>query len=369
MKSNNELSIKLNRIRRMLKEENLDACYIKRQDNFCWLTCGAVNFIGMGDMGNVGLLVTEDQTYAITNNVEAPRMLEEEALEELGFEILYDSWYKDDFESNKIKEICGEGRVGFDHHNQLGINISGKIQPLRYSLTEEEVEKYKIGGRLFSWALEETIAAVEPGDTEIEVAGRLNHALRKKGLLEATLMCASDERIYKYKHPIPTKKLIKERVQLGANVRYKGLNICATRYVNFIPITEELKEQHKKNVEIDCILIHNTIPGKSYQDPFQAGKKAYEDFGYAGDFEKHHIGGPTGYTARDFRIGFNHDGKIEVNQAFCWNPSITGTKSEDTIIATEEGPIFVSNAAFFPTVSVEIDGKAYERPNILEKLL
>lgn len=369
MKYKNELDVKLERIRQMLKEEDFDACYIKRQDNFAWLTCGGINYIGLADMGNCGLLVTNNETFAVTNNIEAPRMLEEEALEELGFKILYDTWYNDGFENDKIKEICGDGGIGCDHHSGLGTNIADKIQPLRYSLTEEEIERYKIGGRLFSWALEETISSVEPGDTEIEVAGRLNLAIRKKGLQEVTIMCASDERIYNYKHPIPTNKKIRERVQLGANIRYKGLTICATRYVNFVPLTDELKEQYRKNVEIDCTLIHNTIPGKSYQHPFLAGKKVYEDFGYGKDFEKHHLGGPIGYVPRDFRVGFSHDGIIPINQAFCWNPSVTGTKSEDTIIITEKGPIFITKPYLFPTISVDIDGTVYERPAILEKIL
>lgn len=353
----------------MLKDENLDACYIKRQDNFGWLTCGGINYIGIADLGNCGLLVTHEQIYAITNNIEASRMIEEEHLKELGIKMLYDTWYHEDFEVDTIKEICAEGIVGSDYSNSFSKNIANKIQPLRFSLTEEEVERYKIGGRLFSWAIEETIASTQPGDTEIEIAGRLSHAIRKSGLQVVTIMCASDDRIYTYKHPIPTDKKVRERVQLGGNMRYKGLTICCTRFVNFVKVTEELKAQYNNNLEIDCTLIQNSMPGNSYQKPFLAAKNAYEELGYAEEFDKHHLGGPIGYVPRDYRISFSHHGIISVNQAFCWNPSISGTKSEDTFIATADGPIFVTKPYLFPKIEIEIDGKVYERPGILEKVL
>ena len=73
-----ERSVKLNRLYAIMDDKNLDAIYLKRQDNFAWLTGGGINYVGLGEMGNCGLLVTRDgKTYAITNNIEAPRMRDE----------------------------------------------------------------------------------------------------------------------------------------------------------------------------------------------------------------------------------------------------------------------------------------------------
>ena len=98
MTRNEELKIKLDRIRNLMKKEKLDAVYLKRQDDFAWLTCGGQSYLGWGEMGNCGLLVLIDRMYAITNMIEYNRMLEEEHLENMGFEVLADVWFENGFE-------------------------------------------------------------------------------------------------------------------------------------------------------------------------------------------------------------------------------------------------------------------------------
>lgn len=362
-----ELREKLARVRGLMREKNLDGIYLKSQENFSWLSCGHVSHLGPGAMGNCGLLVTEDGQYAITNNIEAPRMEEEEGLTELGFDLLYDVWYQEDFEKTTIERLCGKGRVGSDFTAAYGPVVAGDVQKLRFSLTEEEIERYIRGGQLVSRLVEEAGMAMRAGETELAVAGRLYDLARRSDVEPLSVFCTSDERIYKFRHAIPTEKKIRERAQFGGNYRYKGLVLCCTRYVNFVPLTDELKKQYRDNVEIECIMIQNSYPGNTYRNVLAAGQKAYEDRGYGEEFAKHHQGGPIGYVGRDYRVGFSHDGVIPVNQAFCWNPSITGTKSEDTVLMTADGPLFLTKPFVYPAITVEVGGQTFVRPDILVK--
>lgn len=360
-----ERSIKIARLQRIMEERALDAIYLKRQDNFAWMTCGGINYVGLGEMGNCGLLITRSgETHAVTNRIEAPRMRDEEKLEEMGFAIHAAPWYETAFEGEEISRLTHGGRVGRDHGT--ADNVANDVKLSRFSLTESEVERYREGGYLTARAIEEAIASVRPGDTEHETVGRLTEIIRAHGMDVVSAMCAGDQRISLYRHPVPTDHVMKKRVQLGGNMRYKGLIICCTRLLNFEPVSPELHAQYMANVEIDCTLMAASKPGCTFVSALEAGRAAYEARGYGEEFAKHHQGGPIGYAGRDYRVDFTTPGFIAENQAFCWNPSITGTKSEDTVISTREGIIPVSRPIIAPKVTLEIDGQTFVRPDIWE---
>ena len=79
---------KKRRVREFLRAKGLQALLLKRQANFSWMTAGGLNLVGITtELGATSLLITETGKYVISNNIEAPRMAEEENLEALGFVI------------------------------------------------------------------------------------------------------------------------------------------------------------------------------------------------------------------------------------------------------------------------------------------
>jgi hypothetical protein len=52
-------------------------------------------------------------------------------------------------------------------------------------------------------------------------------------------------------------------------------------------------------------------------------------------------------------------------QAFAWNPSVRGSKSEDTILVTETGPEILTNWPEWPALDVTVDDETIQRPAIL----
>ncbi len=359
---NKELETKLGRVRAMMKKEGYDAVFCKGQDNFAWLTCGGRNYVGMGATGNCGLLITADSLYAITNNIEAPRMIKEEKIEELGYKVLYGTWHDNSFEKRTIESLVPSGKIGYDTGN-----AAKQIQLLRFDLTEEEIERYKNIGEDASWAMEEAAASIEPGMSEYEIAADIMARMEKKGLEILSCMVASDERISSYRHPLPTAKKVEKRVQVGGNFRRNGLVICLTRYVNFEKPSEALLKQYEDNQIIDCTYMAASRPGSSFVSALEKGREKYAELGYADEFDKHHQGGPIGYQGRDYRVGFDTPGLIADHQAFCWNPSITGTKSEDTVVSTADGIIPITKPVLFPVNKITVDGIDFERPAILVK--
>lgn len=360
-----EVQIKLTRVRNFLEEKKLKAVLLKTQPNFSWLTGGGLNMVGVvTEMGVTSLLITQEAQYVIANRIEAKRMMVEEGLEDLGFTLLEHEWYEDR-ELELVKEIVGDVPVGCDVSAYGFINIGAQFKPLRYELTAAEIERYKFLGEKVSTAIERVLLSVKPGDTEAEITGRLSAELWKDRIDPAGYMAAADERARLYRHPIPTMNKVQKYLMLCINARYKGLITTITRLVHFGPVPSSLLNQYRDNVEIECIMIANTRIGEEMRRPLLAGIEAYARMGYHEEWKLHHQGGPMGYYARDIRVTPATSELVRENQAFCWNPTISGTKSEDGFIITSQGIIMITKPVLFPTLKLEVEGQEFVRPGIL----
>jgi Xaa-Pro aminopeptidase len=81
-------------------------------------------------------------------------------------------------------------------------------------------------------------------------------------------------------------------------------------------------------------------------------RKTYERFGYAGEIDKHHQGGPCSYLAReDLARPFNEN-RIERGMALAWNPSLVACKIEDTVLVTDNGLEILTVDLSWPSYSV-----------------
>jgi Xaa-Pro aminopeptidase len=312
------------------------------------------------------LLITEKTKFVISNNIEAPRMIEEEGLEKQGFILKTFPWY-DDQELSIVGELIGESSFGSDVPFPNAMVIPDDVAKLRYSLTPEELERYRWLGERVSIALEKTLMETRPGEKESEVVGRLGNELWKDRIDPVTLMSAADDRVSNLRHPIPTERRIEKYLMVSVNARKWGLIVSLTRFIHFGKLPKELKDKYEANVFIDCILMAHTRPGIPASEVFQKGIDAYNTIGYSEEWKLHHQGGSIGYTGRDYRVSYKTPDIIQEKQAFTWNPSITGTKSEDTILATSTGPEMITRPILYPTLSMTVAGISFTRPTILEK--
>ena len=100
-----EVQAKLDRVRTWLEGAGLEAVVLSSQANFAWLTGGGNNYVYVGDAaGEASLLVTQDQAYILTNNIELRRLLEEE-VEGLPFEPVDWKWYRRDEANERLARL------------------------------------------------------------------------------------------------------------------------------------------------------------------------------------------------------------------------------------------------------------------------
>ena len=359
-----EMCEKERRARELMDAQGLDALAISTTANFAWLTCGGSNYVGIAsETGVATAVITRDAKYIVCNNIEAGRMADEEVSGQ-GFEFATFMWYEPR-NDQIIREIAAGGALGSDVPIEGAKDAAAALDPYRYSLTSEEIERYGRVGRIAGTCLAAAAGELEPGMTEHEIAAIMNCHVFAFGAVPIVTLVAADERIAKYRHPIPTEKKLQKCAMLVVGVKKWGLIVSATRLVHFGPLTDELKRKHDAVTQVDAAFIAGAKPGVNMRDVFKHALNVYKQTGFADEWQLHHQGGPTGYKPRDIKVHAGTDAAVVENQAFAWNPSITGTKSEDTIIAMADGPRVLSSSENWPMIEVEADGVTLQRSDIL----
>lgn len=360
-----EVHIKEQRIYNLLGALGLEGVVFKKQSNFSWFTGGGINMVPIcTEMGFTTILVTMKGKFLISNRIEALRNTKEEGLEDLGFELLEYEWFEDK-EFDLIKSIVPSLKVGCDVSVYGLENIEPQIKEIRYELTPSEIERYLWLGKKTSEAIESVLIETKPGQTEAQVTGELAKRLWNHRIDPVGFQAAADERAYKYRHPIPTEKKIDKYLMLCVMARKWGLITTVTRLASFRGVDESIWKQYRDNVYIECSMIAATRPGVKTATIFDIACNLYEELGYHGEWKLHHQGGAMGYDVRDYICSSGSTEKVNRNQCFCWNPSISGTKSEDAFIVTDDGFEFITKPVLFPTIEIETNGIMFQRPGIM----
>ncbi len=147
--------------------------------------------------------------------------------------------------------------------------------------------------------------------------------------------------------------------------RKHGLVCSLTRLVHFGRPTDEIRRKVEAVARVDAALIAATRPGRTLGELFALAQQEYAAAGYADEWKLHHQGGPAGYEPREYVAVPNSRDVVLVGQAFAWNPSITGAKSEDTILIGQNSNEVLTALANWPVRTVEVNGLTLERPEIL----
>jgi antitoxin VapB len=320
----------------LMERRRLEALLLRRPANFAWYTGGADNRVDHASpFGVADVLVTLDGEYILTNNIETPRMREEQTPD---LEIIEYPWYGD--EASGVREVVGDtSSLGTDFPLENALNVSSEVASLRYVLDSDALERYRQVGADAAAAVAEAADSLEPGMSEHEAAANLAAACRRRRLFSSVLLAAADDRIARYRHPIPQGGLLERRAMLVVSAERGGLYANVTRIVHF---EEPDKELERRSAACEAILQRMreeaTRPGRTLADAFADCQLFYAEAGFTDEWMLHHQGGLTGYASREIIATPETMQEIQVGQAFAWNPSITGAKAEETIVLTESGP-------------------------------
>jgi len=277
-------------LRDLMKAKGLDAFVLRRNPNLAWAIAGRAHVPTTIDMACFDLIITQDSATAITNVVEAPRLIAEELPAEVKVQTVKWSEGRDPL-------LPTGSKVGCDQPGADRFDLGVEVEMIRASLIKSDLARFKEICVDAAVALGNAMKQVENSDREIDVAGLITHSLWQADLEIAFLGVAGQDRVHKFRHPLPTEAVVGNRV---------SASICAKH-----------------------------------------------------EWTKHHQGGPTGFLPRDWPANQSTVRLIAPNQPIAWNPTGKGWKAEDTIVATDSGVKLLSNDPDWPTFEVNGRTRAF----------
>jgi Xaa-Pro aminopeptidase len=322
-------------LRALIERQGVGALLLSHPANFAWYTGGADNRVDRGaPVGVASILLTVDDAYVLTDNIEAPRMREEQTP---GMEIVEHPWHEDP--GSLLRELTGGAGVGTDGPSERGRDLSAGITPLRYVLDGEAIEAYRRLGADTVLALSEVAKSLSPETDELEAAADLSAACLNRGMSTPVLLAASRERLVRYRHPIPHGGPLGRQAMLVACAERGGLFANLTQMVYFdAPDPETVRRQQACQEILRRMREEATREGRTLSQAFDDCRRFYAEAGFPEGWRYHHQGGMTGYASREVIASPSTRQEIREGQAFAWNPSLEGAKAEDTFILGPDGP-------------------------------
>ena len=367
MNRSEEFAVKRERVERYMARQGLAGVLLGRCDSFAWLGCGASNVVNAAQEAGVGAFVVRPgKVTLVTNNIEAGRLMTEElaGLEVAGPEVF--PWHRPSERALIIERLAGGSAFAADDGTPGLAGLPAEFTRLRYSLTEPEVARYRMLGRDASAVMEAAAVAVEQGMTEADVAALLAMGARQAGIVPVVLLVAADERILNWRHPVVKDTPVGRCVMMATCGRRQGLVAALTRLVHFGEPSDDLKRRHRAVCAVDAAMMAATKPGTPAADVLARAQKAYAAGGFPDEWLLHHQGGAIGYRPREYIVTAECAETVRRDQAFAWNPSVRGTKSEDTILVGPQGfELLTAPSPAWPVMEAEAAGHAVPRPDIL----
>lgn len=263
-------------------------------------------------------------------------------------------WYDDAGERAGIEAtISGSDPPASD----VAPDVVAAMLGMRASLLAGEVRRVEQLGGVTVQVAESVCRDLHRGQTEYEVAAAIHDRALAEGARVPVCLVAADDRIATRRHPLPTDRAIRRRAMVAVCVERGGLNCSVTRLVNFEPVGDDLRRRHHAVCRVDAAAVRAARAGRPLHDVFADVVREYRRVGFPDEWMQHHQGGSTGYQPRDVIAGPHAAAVVQEQQLLAWNPSIAGTKSEDTMLATTDGFRWITEpSADWPTL--EIEGKA-----------
>lgn len=338
---------KLNKVRKILDKENLDAILITNPYNRRYLS----DFTGSSGY----LLVTLDKAILITDF----RYIEQATNQTSDFEVIEHTGpilteVKNQLDTYHVKRLAfEENDVTFKEytdftHQFTNVKLAAThsiIENIRIIKTPEELTVMQEAANIADYAFTEILTYIKPGVKEIDVANELERLMRAKGATSSSfdIIVASGYR-GALPHGVASEKTIEsgELVTMDFGALYKGYCSDITRTIAVGEISDELAEIYDTVLQAQLLGVSGIKAGISGKEADALTRDYITEKGY-GEYFGHSTGHGLGLEVHENpRLASSAETILEENMVVTvepgiYVPDIGGCRIEDDIVVTKDG--------------------------------
>ena len=352
-----DLTARTDRLDAYLADRGLEAVWFARPNGFAWLTGGDNVVDADADVG-VAAAGYDGTLRVVTDNIETDRLAEEELPDAFAVESF--PWHAGSLAEAVAERSPAPAAADFDVPGFEGVDGSRLRQPL----TDDDVERYRELGREVAAAVETVCRNLEPEDPEYEVAAGIDISLASRDVDTPVVLVGGAERASSYRHYTPTDAALGDYALVSVTAERAGLYASMTRTVAF-DAPDWFEDRHRAAARVEATALRATEAAAAGDltdgedapdtagDVFAALREAYDAVGFADEWEKHHQGGAAGFAGREWIATPGSDDPVRRPMGYAWNPTVQGTKSEDTHLVTADLTERLTKTGQWPTHEVE----------------
>ncbi|RHW38481.1 aminopeptidase P family protein [Lysinibacillus yapensis] len=338
--------IKLEKLRKALTEQNVDALLITNEYNRRYMT-GFTGTAGVAIISqNDAVFITDFRyTEQAKKQIEHFRIVQHEGVlfkevasqaEKMGIKTL-------GFEKDTMT-------YGMYETYQMLIKaelvpLSGLIEKIRLIKTEQEIKIIKVACEIADQAFSHILTVIKPGLTELEIANELEFFMRKLGATSSSFdtIVASGVRSA-LPHGVATDKVIEKGdfVTLDFGALYNGYISDITRTIAVGQPSEKLVEMYHTVLESQLLALEKVGPGMNGIEADRVARDYLTLKGY-GEAFGHSTGHGIGLEVHEGPgLSSRSNTTLEPNMVVTiepgiYLPGIGGVRIEDDILITEAG--------------------------------
>lgn len=346
---------KLKQLQNHLKENGWDAAFITTPDNVFYFS----GFKSEPHERLLGVMVFKDaEPFLICPKMEMPDAVAAGwAFDVVGHEDTENAW-------DVVAKNVEARNVAFDtlaiekshltverleaiqeRYEQLKfVSIDEKINALRISKDEAELEKLRKAAELADYAIQVGCDAIAEGVTEMEVLNTIESAIKAKGYAMSfdTMVLAGEKAASP--HGTPGNRKIKkgDLILFDLGVIYEGYCSDITRTVAFGQPNDEQIKIYNAVRRANESAIEAVKPGVRAMDLDKIARDVITDAGY-GQYFTHRLGHGLGISVHEFPSinGANefvlNEGTVFTIEPGIYKTDIAGVRIEDDVVVTNDG--------------------------------